>query len=450
MSTRISVSKLSIRDTKHQTGQRWAPSQLRHRGSATIIARRISEGMEQKGALVAAPFDLARARRDTPAAATLVHFNNAGSSLMPVPVAECLHAYLRDEEQIGGYEAAEANQNQLDTFYHAAAALLNCSPDEIAFVENATRAWDMAFYSLRFAPGDKILTSIAEYGSNVIAYLQQARRYGAELVFVPNDAHGQLDTRALEALIDTRVRLISISHIPTGGGLVNPAAEVGRIARAAGIPFLLDACQSVGQLPIDVEALGCDMLSATGRKYLRGPRGTGLLYVRRSLIAQLEPPLLDQHAATLLSPSEYLIRADAKRFENWEQFCAGKAALGMAIDYARSYGLEAIQARVYALAAQLRAGLAAIDGVQVADEGREQCGIVTFRAAQLAPAAIKERLRAERINVSTSKGSGSLVSFQQRGLTELVRASVHWRFVMRVSIAQHLRRSRPTHTSAET
>jgi cysteine desulfurase/selenocysteine lyase len=375
---------------------------------------------------VAAEFDVARARRDTRACEEIVHFNNAGASLMPIPVADCLHAYLHKEEQVGGYETAQAEQAQLERFYRAAAALLNCSPDEIAFVENATRAWDMAFYSFRFAPGDKILTAIAEYGSNVIAYIQQARRYGAEVVFVPNDEYGQIDTRALETLIDSRVKLISISHIPTGGGLVNPAAEVGRIAKAAGVPFLLDACQAVGQLPLDVEAIGCDMLCGTGRKYLRGPRGTGFLYVRRTLIEQLEPPLLDQHAATLISPTEYVIRPDARRFENWEQFFAGKAALGVAIDYALSYGLEAIQARVYALAAQLRAGLATIDGVEVTDEGRERCGIVTFRARQLAPAAIRERLRAERINVTTPQGSGSLVSFQRRGLTELVRASVHY------------------------
>jgi selenocysteine lyase/cysteine desulfurase len=345
---------------------------------------------------------------------------------MPAPVADCLHRYLQQEEQTGGYETAQAEQAQLDNFYHATARLLGCDPDEIAFVENATRAWDMAFYSLRFAPGDRILTTVAEYGSNVIAYLQQAQRFGVEVVFVPNDSAGQLDTSALASMIDDRVKLISISYIPTGGGLVNPAHAVGAIARAAGVPFLLDACQAAGQLPLDVHAIGCDMLSGTGRKYLRGPRGTGFLYVRRALIEQLEPPILDQHAATLLSPTTYTIRPDAKRFENWEQYLAGKAALGVAIDYAHTYGLDAIQARVYDLARQLRARLRAIDGVEVTDEGVEQCGIVTFQAAQLAPGLIKERLHERRINVSTSRGSGSLVSFQQRGLSEVVRASLHY------------------------
>lgn len=372
------------------------------------------------------PFEIVRARAETRAAEAMIHFNNAGSSLMPIPVSDALHAYLRQEEQSGGYETAAAQVTALDNFYTATAKLLHCHPDEIAFVENATRAWDMAFYAFTFQPGDRILTAVAEYGSNVVAYLQQAKRYGVEVLFVPNDEQGQIDTAALANLIDDRVKLISISHIPTGGGLVNPAQVVGKIAKAAGIPYLLDACQAVGQLPLDVDEIGCDLLSGTGRKYLRGPRGTGLLYVRREWIERLEPPLLDQHAATLLSPTSYEIRSDAKRFENWEQYFAGKVALGVAIDYALSWGIEAIQARVYGLAALLRQKLAAIEGVRVTDEGAEQCGIVTFMAEQMAAGAIKTALAIHKINVSTSSGSGSLVSFQQRGLTTVVRASVHY------------------------
>jgi len=284
----------------------------------------------------------------------------------------------------------------------------------------------MAFYSIKFSPGDKILTTFAEYGSNVIAYLQQAKRYGVEVVFVPNDEHGQLDIQALENLIDDRVKLISISHIPTGGGLVNPANAVGKIAKSANIPYLLDACQSVGQLSLNVEEIGCDILSSTGRKYLRGPRGTGLLYVRKGLIEQLEPPMLDQHAATLISPTAYKIRSDAKRFESWEQYLAGKAALGVAIDYALSYGLESIQSRIYQLSTLLRTKLMDIEGVEITDEGVEKCGLVTFTTAQLSPSVIKQQLKKHRINVSLSDGSGSLVSFQHRGLTQVVRASVHY------------------------
>jgi selenocysteine lyase/cysteine desulfurase len=371
-------------------------------------------------------FNIQRARADTRYCDDIVHFNNAGAALMPVPVSDLLHDYLQKEERYGGYETAAREAGMLESFYKSAAKLLNCTADEIAYVENATRAWDMAFYAFKFQRGERILTTIAEYGSNVIAYNQQAERYGVEVVFVPNDVHGQIDVAALENLIDERVKLISISHIPTGGGLVNPAAAVGRIARAAGIPYLLDSCQGLGQIPVDVEAIGCDIICGTGRKYLRGPRGTGLLYVRRELIERLEPPLLDQHAATLLTPHSYEIRADARRFETWEQFCAGKAALALAMDYAMSWGLEAVRDRIYEMASKLRWLLAEIDGVTITDEGLEQCGIVTFTARQMAPGAIKAALAEQRINVSTSKGSGSLVSFQQRGLTEVVRASLHY------------------------
>ena len=371
-------------------------------------------------------FDIERARRDTVACGDIVHFNNAGSSLMPGPIADYLREFITQEEMTGGYETADARAADLDNFYAANARLLNCKPAEIAFVENATRAWDMAFYSLRFSAGDKILTTIAEYGSNVIAYNQQVARYGVELVFVGNDEHGQIDTKALENMIDDRVKLISITHIPTGGGLVNPAAEVGRIANAAGIPFLLDSCQGVGQLALDVEQLGCDLLCGTGRKYLRGPRATGMLYVKESLIEKLEPYVLDQHAATLVSPTEYVIRKDAGRFENWEQYFAGKAALGKAIDYAMSYGMPEIQQRVFDLGKDLRDKLASIDGVVLTDEGVDQCGIVTFTAAQKRPGEIKKMLADKKINVSVSDGSGSLVSFQQRNLVEVVRASVHY------------------------
>lgn len=371
-------------------------------------------------------FDINRARTETRYCEDVVHFNNAGAALMPIPVANTLHEYLYKEEQIGGYETANEEKESLDNFYRAAGKLLNCETDEIAFAENATRAWDMAFYSFKFSPGDKILTTLAEYGSNVIAYIQQTKRYGVEVIFVPNDEYGQIDIQVLENLVDDRVKLISISHIPTGGGLVNPARAVGKIAKSANIPYLLDACQSVGQLPLNVEEIGCDILCSTGRKYLRGPRGTGLLYVRKGLIEQLEPPLLDQHAATLISPTVYKIRSDAKRFENWEQYLAGKVALGTAIDYALSYGLELIQSRIYHLSKILRTKLINIEGVGITDEGLEKCGIITFTATQLTPPTIKQHLRKHRINLSTSKGSGSLVSFQHRDLTEVVRASVHY------------------------
>ena len=370
--------------------------------------------------------DVAKARRETPGAANVLHFNNAGAGLMPATVLAAMRQHIELEAAIGGYEAADQGAAALDHAYVAVARLLNAAPDEIAVVENATRAWDMAFYSFQFQPGDRILTAQAEYASNYIAYLQVARRTGAVVEAIPNDADGQLDVAALERAIDARVKLIAITHVPTNGGLVNPAAAIGRVARRAGIPYLLDACQSVGQMPVDVEAIGCDMLSATARKFLRGPRGVGFLYVRRSLIEELEPPFLDLHAANWVAPDRYEIVPGAKRFENWETNFAGKIGLGLAVDYALGWGLEAIRDRVFHLAEHLRRRLATLPGVTVRDLGAERSGIVTFTCPGGEHDAIKQALGARRMNVSTSTRTSTQLDMTARGLGSLVRASVHY------------------------
>jgi len=371
------------------------------------------------------PIDIERARRDTPSASEVLHFNNAGAALMPAPVLQAQLRHLQLEAEAGGYEAAAAVGDRIESIYDSMGRLLNADRAEIALVENATVAWDMAFYSVAFAAGDRILTAEAEYLSNYIAFLQVARRSGAVVDVVPSDAAGELDVEALERMIDRRVKLIAITHVPTNGGLVNPAAAIGRIARAHGILYLLDACQSVGQMPIDVAAIGCDMLSATGRKYLRGPRGTGFLYVRRAVLDQLEPPFLDLQAATWVEPDRYEMRPDARRFENWERNVAGQLGLGAAVDYALGWGLADIAGRIEPLAAELRRRLAEIPGVSVRDRGRRPCGIVTFTVEGKPARDIVATLRQRRINCHPSVSS-TLLDGGARRLPDLVRASVHY------------------------
>jgi selenocysteine lyase/cysteine desulfurase len=293
-------------------------------------------------------------------------------------------------------------------------------------VENATRAFDMAFYAIPFKPGDRILTSVAEYASNVISYYQVAKKTGAVVEVVPNDESGQLSIDALRTMIDERVRLIALSHIPTNGGLVQPVEAIGKVAREAGVLFLLDACQSVGQLPIDVNAIGCDMLSATSRKFLRGPRGVGFLYVRKDLATQLEPPLLDLQAATWTSIDSYEIRPDTRRFENWEANIAGKIGMGVAAEYALEIGVDAGWRRIQSLADSLRARIEVIPGGQVHDLGVNRCGIVSFTIAGHDPDTVMERLAEHRINVRTSTIFSTRFDMTARGVDHLVRASVHY------------------------
>jgi cysteine desulfurase/selenocysteine lyase len=370
--------------------------------------------------------DVLKARRETPGCENVLHFNNAGAALMPQPVLHATVGHLQLEALIGGYEAAAQAHAAVEHVYDAAARLLGCQRQEIAIVENATRAWDMAFYAVPLKPGDRILTAVAEYASNYIAFLQVARKTGAVIDVIPNDASGQLSVEALRQAIDERVKLIAITHVPTNGGLVNPAAAVGRVAREAGVLYLLDACQSVGQMPVDVEAIGCDMLSATGRKFLRGPRGTGLLYVRQASLERLEPPFLDLHAAQWVAPDRFEMRPDARRFENWEAYYAGKIGLGVAIDYALHWGLEAIWARVSRLAEDLRQQLGAIEGVTVRDLGVERCGLVSFDVAGMEADEVQRLLSSERINVSVSRPPSTRLDMEARGLRDLVRASVHY------------------------
>lgn len=370
--------------------------------------------------------DVERARAETPGCEHVLHLNNAGSSLPPRPVLEATIGHLELEARIGGYEAHEQNEAAIERFYDATAALIGAERREIAFCSSATRAWDMAFYAFDFHRGDRILTSVADYISNYIAYIQTAERTGVEIVTVPNDEDGQVSVDALRDLVDERVKLIAITHVPTNGGLVNPVAEIGLFARDAGIPYLVDACQSAGQIPLAVDEIGCDALSATGRKYLRGPRGSGFLYVRSDLLERLVPPFIDMRAAEWTAPDRFELRLDGRRFEEWEQDYATKAGLACAIDYALEWGIDQIWERVRGLAERLRTGLADVDGVTLRDAGVLRCGIVTFDVDGVPAEQVKQALARDRINVTVSATSSAVIDSLERGLPDLVRASVHY------------------------
>lgn len=375
-----------------------------------------------------AVLDLDRLRAETPGAGHRAHLNNAGAALMPQPVLDAMTGYLQREAEIGGYELAAEQEEALDGVYASVARLIGAQRGEIALLENATVAWQMAFYALAtgFRPGDRILTTRAEYAANYVAYLQTAQRQGIVVDVIPDDARGVLDPAALATMLDERVRLIAITWVPTNGGLVNPAAEVGRIARAAGIPYLLDACQALGQMPVDVDALGCDLLAATGRKFLRGPRGTGFLYVRGALLERLEPAMIDHFAAPWVAPDRYRLRDDARRFETWENNYAARLGLGVAVDYALALGLDTIQARCRALADRLREELGRVPGVTLHDLGPRPCAIVSFSLAGIEAATVKGRCAAAGVNVSTSSPGSTLLDATARHLPTVVRASPHY------------------------
>ena len=370
--------------------------------------------------------DMAKIRAETPGAGEVVHLLASGSGLMPQPVIDAVIDHTRLEARIGGYEAEARQAEQLHGVYGQVAGLIGAESREIALLENATAAWCQAFYALPFKAGDRILTCEAEYAANYVAFLHRARRDGLVIDVVPSEVAGTLDLDAMEKMIDDRVKLIALTWVPTNGGLVNPAAAVGEIANRHGIPYLLDACQAVGQMPVDVAALGCDFLSATGRKFLRGPRGTGFLYIRKPRIAALEPAMIDHFAAPWVAPDRYELRGDARRFETWENSYALRAGLGAAAAYAGEIGIEAIQARAWGLAEELRGRLADLPGGEIRDAGAEHCAIVSFTIDGLDPRQTVAALSDQGICIGASDAASTRLDAERRGLPTVLRAAPHY------------------------
>ena len=369
---------------------------------------------------------IARFRAETPGVEYVRHFNHAGSSLPPQCVLDATIGHLRREAEIGGYEAAAEAHERLEDVYRQIAGLVGAAPDEVALMENGTRGWDMVVYGIPFQPGDRVVTTMSEYGSNVLALLQIAKR-GVELVVVPDDEHGQIDLSQLDDALDERVRAVLVSHMPTSGGLIQPAVQIGRIVRdrAPDAWYVLDAIQTAGQLPLNMAAIGCDALAGTSRKYLRGPRGAGFVVVNGERLEELEPPMIDNQAAIWTGQHAYELRSDARRFESWEANHAARLGMGAAVAYARELGVERIAERVWRQSWQLRRRLREIEGITLRDQGEAQGGIVTFTHDMVEAAEIRQLLSAQRINVSVTTVASTRFDMEARGLDTMVRASVH-------------------------
>jgi selenocysteine lyase/cysteine desulfurase len=370
--------------------------------------------------------DVDALRAMTPGCANRNHLNNAGAALLSTVTIAAMTDYLRREALIGGYEAEAEAADQIGDTYASLAELVGAHPSHIALFDNSTHAWNAACYSVPFQAGDRILTGRNEYGSAVLAYLQLAQRTGVEVVVVPNDDSGQIDVAALADLIDERTKLIGLTWVPTAGGLVNPAAEVGRLARAADVLYLLDATQAVGQFPIDVSTVGCDMLTGTGRKFLRGPRGTGFLYAGPRALDRLDPFVAEIRSATWDGGRSFTWVDGARRLETWENSYVNVVGLGAAVRQALDIGLDPIGQRSAALGARLRTGLAEIDGVTVHDLGRERCAIVTARVAGVPTAEVADALARRAINVSTTVAEHNQFDTEVRDVHPLVRLSPHY------------------------
>ncbi len=378
------------------------------------------------------PIDVAAERTATPGCASVAHLNNAGASLATRSTLATVFDHLRLESEIGGYEAEAAARDRLAAVRGSAATLLGCDPDEVAITGSDTEGWTKALWGLFLGGGlergRRILVDRLAYDSHYLGLVQVAGVAGTPIEAVPSSPDGTLDLDALsDALAGGDVALASLTHVGTGRGLVNPVAEAVRRCRDAGAVSFVDGCQSVGQLPVDVRGIGCDVLTATGRKWLRGPRGTGLVYVRGDFSERLLPIGLDGRSATWDGDDHYRLEPGAQRFAVFEAPIAGRLGLGTALDHALALGMDAVAGRVGALAEGLRTRLGGVDGVTVHDGGLRRCGIVTFTVAGPTNVEVADAARAVGVNVSVTDRPAARLDLGGGGRPEgVVRASPHY------------------------
>jgi selenocysteine lyase/cysteine desulfurase len=367
-------------------------------------------------------------RDDTPGCGNQIHFNNAGSGLMPRSVLDAIVGHLNREANFGGYESADDAEAAVADAYANVAKVLGTRPRNIAVVENSTVAFFQALSAFDFKPGDVIVTTRNDYISNQLAYLSLARRHGVEVRRAADLPGGGADPQSVRELLrDSHVRLLAVTWVPTNSGLMQPVEALGEVAEAAGVPYLVDGCQAVGQIPVDVAKLRCDFFSGTARKFLRGPRGIGFLYVSDRALQRGDFPLyIDMRGADWVSADSFAPAPDARRFENWEFAYSLVLGLGEAARYALGVGVERGGRRARELAATLRSKLSEVGGIRVLDRGSELAAIVTIEVVGWDATELSKLLRGRGINSSASLRAYAVIDMDEKRAASALRLSPHY------------------------
>ena len=362
-------------------------------------------------------------RKNTPGLGNGIYLDNAGASLVPKQVMDAIKGHLDLESEVGGYVAQEQTADLLENTYRGLARLLGGKASEYALTSSASDAWGRAFYSVPMKAGDNVVTVYNEYCSNYVAFLHRAKRDGIEIRVARADENNALDLEHFKSLIDDRTKLIAISHVPSSSGQINPVAEVGKIAKAADILYLLDSCQAIGQLPVNVDAIGCDMLAGTSRKFLRGPRGVGFMYVSEKALKRLDPVMMSNQSAVWTGADEMNVRNDTRVFEAWERGVAAQLGFGAALEYLLSIDTDAAMKRTIEMGHYLRQKLSEIKGVTITDPKGPLAAIVTFQVDGHDPVDVKARLASQGIAVNVASVVHTRLDLEARGIDSLVRAA---------------------------
>lgn len=372
--------------------------------------------------------NLKKIRQETPHCLTQIHLNNAGASLPPTVVTRAMTEYLEKEAEVGGYELSDLRQNALLAFYDEAAKLLNTKALNIALASSATDAYNKVLSAISFKSGDVILTTDDDYISNQIAFLSLQKRFGIEIVRGGNRPEGDLDlVHFKQLMLKHKPILVAVTHIPTNSGLIQPVEAVGEMCREQNIWYLVDACQSVGQISVDVQTIHCDFLTTTARKFLRGPRGIGFLYVSdKALTAGLHPLFLDMRGADWVGDNEYSLYPTARRFELWENASANVIGLAECLRYINQLNINEVEKINIQLGATMRQLLSKIEGVRVLDQGVRLGSIVTFAVENISAEAMKDILKKHHLNFSMSFRNFALLDYNKKKVDWAIRFSPHY------------------------
>ena len=370
--------------------------------------------------------DIEKIRRETPGAKYATHFDNAGAALPCHDTVQATVNWINKEARTGGYRMQFEKEDLVSEFYKNAATLIGCSAEEIAITHNASDSQAKVLFSFPFKRGDIVLTTEMEYSNNFMNLLQLKKQKGIKIRIVKNEKDRSFNFEKFENAIDEKVKLIAATHIPTSSGQIAPVEEIGNLAKKYKIPYLLDACQSIGQCPVDVEKIGCDFATATSRKYLRGPRGLGFLYVRKSFFEKLHPQVIEAWFANWKSSTAFEIEKSAKMFEGFEKSYANMVGLSTAIDYQNQLGIQNTWPRIQELSSQLREKLDSLKNVKVVDPKVNLSGIITFVKKGVDCETIAQSLAAQNINISVTRPFSSLIDLKKRRLPEACRASIHY------------------------
>lgn len=366
-------------------------------------------------------------REDTLHCDNFIHFNNAGAALPPKSVNEAIIAFLKEEEATGGYEMEARHAESIDQIYKEIAKLIRCQSDEIAITDNASTAFSKALYSIPFQEGDEIITSEIEYSSNFLNYLKLKRDKGINIITIPVGENGPIDIQKLEDSISKKTKLVAVTHMPTSSGAIAPVGAIGEITKQHDILYMVDTCQSIGHYPTFVDELHCDFLTGTSRKYIRGPRGLGFLYARKSIYKDLDPFMLEAMGAEWQSTDSYELNYTSKMFEAFEKPYAFMMGLQEAVKYANNLGIENIWSRITDLSTYARSLFAQHKELSLQDgKGKELSGIITLTIKNKSSLEIQEELKRNKINISICKPFTSLTDMQNKGLDSSCRLSLHY------------------------